>query len=191
VTSARQRRIPQAFRHAWAAGLACLIAACETGANLPASADVAKAADHHTATAAPTLAPPASLAATFDALITAELLFSSSAQRARYRAVPPEMQEDRRVYGFELEPQPGMEPSRHFHVVSVTVGPAKGALDTEPVTLTGPSGAFTELAVRTSDGLYDVSVSEGNLLPDSIQSSPFDLPRAARSIADRYRARAR
>ncbi|HEX6243138.1 MAG TPA: hypothetical protein VFZ61_19630 [Polyangiales bacterium] len=171
--------------------MSLLLLACESGAGAPGNADGPKATAQHAAPAVHTPAPPTSLAATFDALVTADLLFSSSAQRALYRAVPPETLEDRRVYGFELEPQPGMEPNRHFHVVSVSIGPAKGTLDAEPVTLAGPNGAFTELAIRTADGLYDVSVSEGSLLPDAVKSSPFDLSRAARSVADRYRARDR
>ena len=195
---------------------ALLLAACGTRASSPVSRDAPLAAPQEATTVAPKRATAASidtdksaarsapvdpastakatsgaapltpLAAAFDALVTAEALFPDPALRALYRVVAAETREEQRVYGFELEPQPGMEPTRHFHLVSIAISAAKGPLDSSPTTLAGPDGTFNELAVRTSDGRYDVSVSEGNLLPDSVDLPAFDLTRAARAIADRY-----
>jgi hypothetical protein len=166
---------------------AALLVACGTRVSTPSGQDAA-APSRDASPAARGDAPAATLASTFDALVTAEAVFPDAAQRALYRAVPPETQDGRRVYGYELKPQPGMDPKRHFHLVSVAISTAKGPPDAGPSTLAGPNGAFTEFTARTSDGRFDVSASEGNLLPDSVELPAFDLTRAARSIAERYAA---
>jgi hypothetical protein len=175
---------------------ALLLVACESRAgsigNPPAAQDESAVTPGAATTVSAAIAAPVApvlspLAQLFDTVVTVEALFPDPAQRALYRAVPPETREEQRVYSFELRPQPGMEPERHFHLVSVAIGAAaKGRLDPSPASLEGPNGTFNELAVRTSDGRYDVSVSEGNLMPDSVALPVFDLTRAAKAIAARY-----
>gem|GEM_PF-3450251 len=168
--------------------LGLLLAACGSDTGAPGGSDGTPPASPDATVATAKGGAAASIADTFDRLVTAETVFPDAAQRGLYRVVPAEMHEGKRVYGFELEPQTGMKPERHFHVISVTIGPAEGALEAGPSTLAGPNGAFNEVAARTSDGRYDVSVSEGNLLPASVELPAFDLTRTARSIAERYGA---
>jgi hypothetical protein len=119
-------------------------------------------------------------------LVKAELLFPDEKQRALYRELPAEPLQGKRAYGFELKPQPGMQPNRHFHLVTVAVAPAAGVPDAGLSTLAGPNGAFTAYTLRTADERFDITVSDGNLLPNRVDLPPFDLTRGARALADRY-----
>jgi len=122
----------------------------------------------------------------FDRVVKLEVVFPDATQHALYRELPVATQQGKRIYAFELKPQRGMNPKRHFHIVSVAVGTATGSLDAGPSTLAGPNGAFNLYAMHTADGRFEISVSDGNLLPNSVDLPLFDLTRAASALADRY-----
>jgi hypothetical protein len=127
----------------------------------------------------------------FDALVTPELVFPVAAQRAHYRPHPPLTEDGRRSYSFELLPQPGMVPSRHYHLITFTVARA-GTFIRQPspeptVSGTGgPNGGLVDASVQTADGAYDLSVSEAMLLPDSVQPPEFRVTAALRELRQRY-----
>jgi hypothetical protein len=122
----------------------------------------------------------------FDRIVTADALFAETAQRAQYRELPVATHEDKRIYAFELKPQSGMKPDRHFHLISVAVRRASGAVDAGPSMFVGPNGAFNSYGLNTSHGLFEISVSEGNLLPNSVEVPVFDLITSAAALAMRY-----
>jgi hypothetical protein len=124
----------------------------------------------------------------FDTVVRADVVFPDAAQRALYKEVPVQTIRGARVYGFELQPQPGMQPNRHFHIVSAAVSRVDERVDAGPEGVSfGPNGGFWEKAVRTADGRYEIRMSEGMLLPDSAKVPEFDLGRAAEAISSRYR----
>jgi hypothetical protein len=167
--------------------LALLVVGCRSGATGADSErpEISAAASD---VGAPAPQPSTLLAAVFDSVVTAELVFPEAQQRALYRVVPPETREHKRVYGFELKPQPGMQRERHFHIVSISVASATGSIERGPSTLAGPTGAFNEVWLRTGDARYELSVSDGNLLPESVEVPAFDLTSTARRISERYAA---
>jgi hypothetical protein len=124
-----------------------------------------------------------------DAIVTPELVFPDPATRQLYDAIPPETsQEGWRSYGFLLKPQPGMTPERHFHIVSVTWAPA-GTLPQGLRGIGGPNGGFVDWAASTADGLYDIRVSEGTLLPDTVVLPEFELEETTERLLQGYSRR--
>jgi hypothetical protein len=124
----------------------------------------------------------------FDKVVRAEVVFPDAAQRALYKELPVQTVRGDRLYGFELQPQPGMQQNRHFHIVSVAVSRVGAHADAGLEGLSfGPNGGFWEKVVRTADGRYDIRMAEGMLLPDSVKVPEFDLGRAAQAISGRYR----
>jgi hypothetical protein len=129
-----------------------------------------------------------------DSLVTAEALFPDAAQRRLYRVLPPVTDQARRSYAFQLLPQPGMDPVRHFHLITVTWVPA-GQLSKAPgicaagVGTGGPGGGFVDACVQTADRAWDVRVTLGSLLPAGVQVPDFDVAAAADGLLRRYQER--
>jgi hypothetical protein len=162
----------------------CFLWACKAKPQQPGSLDASGVQPVEAGANVPRAAWAA--LADFDRVVRPEIVFPDAQQRAQYRELPITTHETKRIYTFELKPLPGMDPKRHFHVVSVAVGAATGPIDAGPSTLAGPNGAFNVYSLRTADGRFAISVSDGNLLPDSVDLPLFDLTRAARAVAERY-----
>ena len=131
--------------------------------------------------------PSAELAQLFDKVVRPEVVFPDAAQRALYEESPVEMVHGSRVYGFALKPQPDMQKDRHFHMI--TVAAARHDQQADPAAqgqTFGPNGGFWDEIVRTADGRYELRLSEGMLLPDSVHLPEFDLERTARALSSRY-----
>lgn len=131
--------------------------------------------------------PSAELAQLFDKVVRPEVVFPDAAQRALYEEIPVQMVHGSRVYGFALKPQPDMQKDRHFHMI--TVAAARRGKQTDPAAegqTFGPNGGFWDKVVRTADGRYELRLSEGMLLPDSVHPPEFDLERAAQALSSRY-----
>lgn len=129
-------------------------------------------------------------AAIFDRIVVAETVFPDPRVRASYDAQPPRVENGLRGYAFQLRTQPGMEEGRHFQIVGVTwaarVEPAGEAATGEVTGTGGPGGGFVEAAATTADRLYDVRVSLGTLLPNSVQVESIDVRATAQALARRY-----
>jgi hypothetical protein len=124
----------------------------------------------------------------FDRVVSRDALFPEG-ERDLYQVMPAQEVQGKRVYAFLLKPQAGMDPSRHFHTVSIAVMPSAGALDGGSVRgLAGPNGSFNQLDARTADGRFDLLLSQGGLLPEQVMPPAFDLTRAAQELANRYAA---
>jgi hypothetical protein len=123
----------------------------------------------------------------FDQIVTFESVFPDPAERARHRIHPPEMVRGQRVYGFSLMMQPGMNEHRHYSVVSVAWEPAR--TETKPgmfIDGFGPGGGSGGFVARTHDGLYDVRVGWGNLLPEAVTMPNVETRQLAEEMVRRY-----
>ena len=122
--------------------------------------------------------------ALFDRVVTAESVFPKRAQRGLYRMLPPVTENGQRTYASQLLGQPGMDEARHFNLVTITWARG-GQLVKSPDSATalsgvgGPGGGFVDAFARTDDGAYDVRVTQGSLLSDSVNVQAFDVARAA------------
>lgn len=130
----------------------------------------------------------------FDSLVTAETVFPDNVQRQLYRVLPPVTDHGRRSYAFQLLAQPGMDPVRHFQLVTVTWargGQLTKAPDTcaSPGGAGGPGGGFADACAQTADRAWDVRVTLGSLLPDSVRAPDFDVSAAAANMVRLYQAR--
>jgi hypothetical protein len=121
----------------------------------------------------------------FDRVVTAESVFPDPAERARYEVHPVESSDGKRIYGFVMKLQPGMQANRHFHLISVSVLRAESDAGGAAF-VAGPNGGFHEETLETSDGRYRLRVSEGMLLPDGVKQPTFDIHRAAQVLSERY-----
>jgi hypothetical protein len=128
-------------------------------------------------------APPPSVEAAkdiFDSIVTPEAVFPDPAVRALFELTPPETSEKGwRGYSFTLIQQPDMN-NRHFCIISVVWAPA-GTFHQGFRGTGGPGGGFVDFSTQTSDGKYDLRVSLGDLLPNTVNVPEFDLD----SIAER------
>ena len=123
----------------------------------------------------------------FDQIVTFEAVFPDPAERARHRMDPPEMVRGRRVYGFSLITQPGMNEHRHYSVVSVAWAPARAETRLGSfIHGVGPGGANFGFVARTHDGLYDVEVGWGNLLPITVDTPNINTDQLAEDMVQRY-----
>ena len=129
-----------------------------------------------------------------DSLVTAETVFPDSTQRALYRVLPPVTEGGRRSCAFQLLAQPGMNPMRHFQLVTVTWArggqfvAAPGACAALSGSA-GPGGSFVDACAQTVDRAWDVRVSLGTLLPNSVNVPDFDVAGAAAALVRLYKAR--
>jgi hypothetical protein len=136
-------------------------------------------------TPATTAALAAADIALFDRLVTAESVFPDPRQRALYRMLPPVSEPGQRSYAFQLNPQPGMEETRHFHLITITW--ARGDQPAAALSgVGGPAGGFVDASAQTHDRAYHVRVSLGELLPDSVHIPSFDVEKAAANLAKLY-----
>jgi hypothetical protein len=126
----------------------------------------------------------------FDRLVSLDTLLDEPARRRSSRAVPPLSHYGRRYYTFVLAAQPEAEPARHSAVITVAV--ARAGLLTRSTerapqrsNLGGPNGGFADATLQTSDGRYDLRVSEGTLLPSGERPS-LRVERAVSELARRY-----
>jgi hypothetical protein len=127
----------------------------------------------------------------FDRLITQAATLTDPVRQRLSRAVAPLSQNGQRHYTFILGRQPDMDPERHFDVITVSVARAGTLVKTpkpEPATsgLGGPNGAFADATLQTPDGAYDLRISEGRLLPTSVELSQFDVAQAVIDLSRRY-----
>lgn len=107
------------------------------------------------------------------------------------RSEPGSTEQGVRNYVFELKQQPGMEPPRHYDVIVVSFAPPGRFIEvaaSEPKlsNTAGPNGSVIEAALRTSDGRFDVRVSEAALLPNTVELTTFDVAGAAQALARSY-----
>jgi hypothetical protein len=124
-----------------------------------------------------------------DRVTTLETVVADAASRERYEAKDAVTENGQRSYTFALKSQPGMDPSRHFQIITVTWGRpgtfsnvgANGASGTG-----GPGGGFVERTVQTSDRAYDVRVALGELLPNTAKTAAVDLDALAQRLLNEY-----
>jgi hypothetical protein len=131
--------------------------------------------------------------ALFDRLVTAESVFPDRTQRSLYRMLPPVTENGQRSYIFQLNSQPTMDEARHFNLVTITwvrhgqLVKSPGVAAT-PSGVGGPGGGFVDAFAQTDDRAYDVRVSQGMLLPDSVNVPAFDVEKAAADMVRLYEA---
>lgn len=95
-------------------------------------------------------------------------------------------------YLFELKPRPGTTDGRNFQLISVSWARA-GTFVKAPGSAAalggsaGPNGGFVDASARTPDGAYDVRVSQGMLLPDTVDVLQFDIESVTAEQVQRYR----
>jgi hypothetical protein len=126
-----------------------------------------------------------------DSLVTPENVFADVGARQMYTHEVSSSENGQRNSAFFLKPQPDMVGDRHFHILAfgfACPGAFVGDGVPEPVvsSTAGPNGGFIGLSARTHDGAYDVRVSEGTLLPATVQPPPFSLEEALKSLLVRY-----
>jgi hypothetical protein len=112
-------------------------------------------------------------------------------RRALMQAQPGSTENGYRHYVFELKAQPGMAPERHYDSIVVSFAPPGSFVEVaarEPKlsNTAGPNGSVLEAALRTSDGRFDVRVSEAALLPDTVELTAFDVAGAAQALSRSY-----
>lgn len=149
-----------------------------------------RAEAHASAAVVPSIERDAPL---FDRVVNPESVFADRAQRALYRMLPSVTEDGLRTYAFQLNPQPGMDPARHFNLVTVTWAPAgrfvRSAATSPGLSGSGgPQGGFVDGFAQTADGAYDVRVSTGMLLPDKVEVPAFDVEQAAVNMIRLYQA---
>lgn len=130
-------------------------------------------------------------AALFDRLVSLESVFSDRAQRGLYQMLDPVAEEGMRTYAFRLSPQPGMDPARHFNLVTVTWAPAGRFVKSPATAVTtsgsgGPHGGFVDGFAQTADRAYDVRVTQGSLLPDGVEAPAVDVEKTAANMVRLY-----
>jgi len=91
-----------------------------------------------------------------------------------------------RVYAFALRPQPGMNPVRHFYLLTVSAVPKGAPFSHFMANTAGPGGAFVEQRTRTGDGAFELVLRLGTLLPAEVRAPELELAQAARALTDRY-----
>jgi hypothetical protein len=129
----------------------------------------------------------------FDGLVSPESVFPDRNQRGLYRMLPPVTENGQRTYTFQLSGQPGMDEARHFNLVTITWA-RRGQLvkspgsSVAPSGVGGPSGGFVDAFAQTDDGAYDVRVTQGSLLPDTVNLPAFDVAKTASEMVRLYRA---
>ena len=140
-------------------------------------------------------APPQQISpdelARLDQLTTLETIFPNASDRALYTAHDPVMENDQRSYTFVLKPQPGMDPPRHFQTISVTWARAQTFLTSDSTSSDlsstgGPNGSVIEKSVQTADRMYDIRLTQGELLPNTAKTAAIDIEALARRILDTY-----
>ena len=120
-------------------------------------------------------------------------MFPNRAQRGLYRMLPPVTENGQRTYVFQLVGQPGMDEARHFNLVTITWargGQFVKSRDSATALsgVGGPGGGFVDAFAQTDDGAYDVRVTQGSLLPDSVNVPAFDVAGAAAEMVRLYKA---
>jgi hypothetical protein len=108
-----------------------------------------------------------------------------------YEAQAPANEGEQRSYTFALKPQAGMNPTRHFQIVTVTWtrmnSTAKPRGSSAAISGTGgPNGSFVERMAQTRDHRYDVRVTLGELLPNTARSAAVDVAQIADRLVDRH-----
>ena len=122
----------------------------------------------------------------FDSIVTPEAMLPDPAERALFEMLPPEtFEKGLRGYGLALIQQPGMNPNRHFCIISATWAPA-GTFHQGLGGLAGPGGGFVDWVVRTPDDKYDLRVTLGTLLPVEVDMPDIDLESTAKRLLLRY-----
>jgi hypothetical protein len=120
-------------------------------------------------------APPTKDLTFFDDIVTPEAVFPDPVARALYEVQPPITSEKGwRSYAFVLPQQQGMNPNRHFHIISVICAPA-GTFHQGLGGTGGPGGGFVDWGAHTPDGKYDLRITIGMLLPDTVVLPEFDF----------------
>jgi hypothetical protein len=124
-----------------------------------------------------------------DRVTTVETLVPDASQRDLYEEKQAVTENDQRSYTIALKSQPGMDPARHFQIITVTWGRpgtfskagANGASGTG-----GPGGGFVEKTVETPDGTYEVRVALGELLPNTAKTAALDLDMLTQRLFNEY-----
>ncbi len=101
----------------------------------------------------------------------------------------PATEGETRAYGFELLPQPGIDPTRHYQLIALTYKHAAGTgLRGEPVLsgTGGPNGSMVDVAAQTAEDVLEVRVSVTLLLPDTVSPPSFDPKQALSEALHRY-----
>jgi hypothetical protein len=132
--------------------------------------------------------------AQFDTLITPAFVFLDNHERSLYDVLPATTTGRQRGYGFSLKRQPGMDESRHFHIITVTLtrNETSATSSEQPEKLAsigGPNGSFIDAHAQTADHTYDVRVTLGSLLPTSVNVQNVDIADIANRVARLYDTR--
>ena len=132
--------------------------------------------------------------ARFDRLVTPESVFPDPALRGLYRMLPPMTENGQRSYVLQLRAQPGMNEARHFQLITITwarggrwvqaPGSAAALSGTG-----GPGGGFVSAYAQTEDRAYDVRVTLGSLLADSVKLPDFDVAATAAEMVRLYKSK--
>jgi hypothetical protein len=130
--------------------------------------------------------------ARFDALTSLSTILADAVHRRKYLAHLAVSEGGRRTYAFELRPQAGMTPGRHFQLITITWARADERPDRSSVPAVassgGPGGSITDAAARTNDQCFDLRVSLATLLPNAADAADIDPGQVARSLIRDYAA---
>lgn len=128
----------------------------------------------------------------FDAILNKSLVFPDPDEQGRYDEIPRSREGVRRAYGYSLRMQPGMVLNRHFQLITVTIAPLRIGMHDAGTGLTGtagPNGGFFTATATTGDGVYEVVVSIGASLPNTVSVRELDPLELAAKVAAAYDSR--
>ena len=115
-----------------------------------------------------------------------------TALRELYAETEAVTENGQRSYAFTLKSQPGMDPSRHFQIITVTWGRpgmlASGSGNSGVSGIGGPNGGFVDKVSTTSDRAYEVRVALGELLPNIVKAPRVDLDTLSQRLVNEYDA---
>jgi hypothetical protein len=131
---------------------------------------------------------PCSLERGLAEVATADVVFSDGALRSRFEMRRETSEDGWYAHSFALKQQPGMDPNRHFLLIGVSfrAGDASGPGDAASASTGGPAGGFTHVTGWTHDHRYVVRVSEGVLLPNTVDVPSLDIEQILARILDAY-----
>lgn len=120
-----------------------------------------------------------------DAVMVTETVFAE-ADRSRVAQSAQVGPDGVRTYTFALRPEPGMNPARHFYLLTVLAVPRGARSSLGTANTAGPGGAFVEQRTRTGDGAFELVLRLGALLPAEVREPALALDHVARALTDRY-----
>ncbi|MBC7928722.1 MAG: hypothetical protein H7039_24015 [Bryobacteraceae bacterium] len=122
-----------------------------------------------------------------DRITTLETVFPNASDRALYELITPATDGHQRSYSFALKQQVGMEVPRHFQLLTITwLHPAHAKSAPATSSTGGPNGGFVEKIVHTPDGAYEIRITLGELLPETVRTATVDFDQIGKRLLDAY-----